>query len=159
MTLHSTVGEQIVNSQGIGVIYARVVRKGDQEDYDSVVPDNLLGIGTVAPTSNINTGDFEGKTGYCQIVLSSNSKPTGEVKYYWRTSTSASWTGPRGNSSNPYKYTYTWTFRDSDNAPYVLNDSGTPTALSYAMSNNTQFVYVDAGVISNKVTAVVKVEL
>lgn len=159
VTLHSTIGEQIVNGQGMGVIYARVVRKGDQEDYDTVVPDNLLGIGTVAPTSNINTGDFEGKTGYCQVVLGSNSKPTGEVKYYWRTSTSANWTGPRGNLSNLYKYTYTWTFRDSDNAPYVLNDSSTPTALNYAMSNNTQFVYVDASVISNKVTAVVKVEL
>lgn len=162
VTLHSTVGEQIVNGQGMGVIYARVIRRGDNEDYDTVVPDNLLGIGTTAPTSNVNTGDFAGKTGYCLIMTSgSPAVPTGEVRYYWRTSTSANWEGYRGSSGHEYKYDYTWTFRDSDNAPYVAGATGTPIALSYAMnvSNNTQFVYVDASVIDNKVTAVVKVEL
>ena len=162
VTLHSTVGEQIINSQGMGVIYARVVRRGDQEDYDTVVPDNLLGIGTVAPTGAINTGDFEGKTGYCQVVLTTgtNPKPTGEIRYFWRTSTSASWVGYRGDNSNPYKYRYTWTFRNSSNQPYAISNE-TPEALNYAMntSHNTQFVYIDASVIKDKVTAVAKVEL
>ena len=162
VTLHSTVGERIVNGQGVGVIYARVVRRGDSEDYDTVAPDNLLGIGTIVPTGNINTGVFAGKTGYCLIVTSGNpATPTGEIRYYWRTATDANWTGYRGMSGKEYRYKYTWVFRDSNNQSYIVDDSNTPVALNYAMniSNNTQFVYVDAGVIDNKVTAVVKVEL
>lgn len=161
VTLHSTVGEQIVNSQGVGVIYARVIRRGDNEDYDNVVPDNLLGIGTTVPTGSRNDGIFAGKTGYCYIVLGNNSKPTGEVRYYWRTSTSSDWIGYRGSTTYPYKYTYTWTFRNNDNEPYVAGATENPAAINYNMnsSNNTQFVYIDSSVIDNKITAVVKVEI
>lgn len=155
VTLHSTVGEQIVNSQGQGVIYARVIRKGDDEDYDIVVPDDMLAIGTSTPTSSTASG----KTGYCYVVLNNNSEPTGEVRYYWRSTGSGNWTGYRGNTSNPYKYTYTWTFRDSGNSPYNASASSTPNAVKYAMTHNQQFVYIDANVINDKITAVVKVEL
>ena len=156
VALHSTVGEQIVNGQGVGVIYARVIRKGDQEDYDTVVPDDLLAVGTTAPTG---ASGLAGKTGYCYAVLDNNNKPTGEIRYYWRASSSDSWSGPRGTSTNSYKYTYTWTFRDSTNNPYNSSDSDTPAALKYAMTHNQQFVYIDASVVDDKVTAVVKVEL
>jgi len=161
VTLHSTIGQQIVNGQGIGVIYARVIRRGDQEDYDTVVSDDLLGVGTTAPSGSINTGVFAGKTGYCYVITSgSPATPTGEVRYYWRDSTSSNWgTRYRGDSNNPYKYTYTWYFRDSDNASYSSSDTDTPTALKYAMAHNQQFVYIDASVIDNKITAVAKVEL
>lgn len=157
VTLHSTVGEQIINSQGVGVIYARVIHRGDSEDYDTIVPDNMLAIGTTAPTSSTASG----KTGYCYIVQdnSNPSKPTGEVRYYWRSQGSGSWNGPRGNSNNPYRYTYTWTFRDSQNSPYSATSNDTPTAIKYAMNNSQQFVYIDSSVINDKITAVVKVEL
>ena len=161
VTLGSTLGEQIVNGQGVGVIYARVVRKGSQEDYDTIVPDNLLGVGTVVPSGSINTGIFAGKTGYCYVVTSgSPAVPTGEIRYYWRDSTSSNWgTRYRGDTNNPYKYTYTWYFRDSENNSYSSSDSKTPAALKYAMTHNQQFVYIDAGVVDDKITAVAKVEL
>ena len=156
VSLHSTVGEQIVNSQGVGVIYARVIRRGDQEDYDTVVPDNLLAVGTAAPAS---ASGLSGKTGYCHVRVDTNNKPTGQIDYYWRAASGDSWSGPRGNGSNPYRYTYTWTFRNKDNEPYSSSSQDTPTALQYAMTHNQQFVYVNAGVVNNKITAIVKVEL
>lgn len=170
VTLHSTVGEQIVNGQGIGIIYARVIRRGDNEDYDTVVPDNLLGIGTTAPSGSINTGVFAGKTGYCLIMTSGNpATPTGEIRYYWRTGTSASWQGYRGQNDNTaYKYKYTWTFRDSQNNSYVYQSTPTttPVPINYLLqrtsneaTHNQQFVYIDSSVINDKITAVVKVEL
>lgn len=161
VSLHSTVGEQIVNGQGIGVIYARVIRRGDEEDYDTVVSDDLLGVGTVVPSGSINTGVFAGKTGYCYVVTSGNpAVPTGGIRYYWRNSTSSNWgTRYRGDANNPYKYTYTWYFRDNENNSYSSSDSNTPAALKYAMTHNQQFVYIDSSVISNKITAVVKVEI
>ena len=150
--LHSTVGEQIVNGQGEGVLYARVIRRGDDEDKDVIVPDNLLAVGKTAPTSSTASG----KTGYFYIVQSGNpAAPTGEIRYYWRESGSGNWSGPRSTQA----YHYTWTFRDSDNAPYVASAQDTPVPITYAMTNDTQFVYIDASTINNKITAIVKVEL
>lgn len=165
VTLHSTVGEQIINSQGIGVIYARVIRRGDNESYDTIVPDNMLAVGTTAPTSSTASG----KTGYCYVVLDNSNppKPTGEVRYYWRSSGSGVWNGYRGTTNNEYKYNYSWTFRDSQNNPYTIT-SNTPAAISYLLETNSQtqkpihnqqFVYIDSSVINDKITAVVKVEL
>ncbi len=151
VTLHSTVGEQIVNGQGEGVLYARVIRRGDDEDRDTIVPDNMLEVGTSAPTS----ATASGKTGYFYVVLSgSPAKPTGEIRYYWRSSGSGEWSGPRSTQT----YHYTWTFRNSDNAPYVASAQDTPAPITYAMTHDTQFVYIGASTVNNKITAVVKVE-
>ena len=151
VALHSTVGEQIVNGQGEGVLYARVIRRGDDEDRDTIVPDNMLEVGTSAPTS----ATASGKTGYFYVVLSgSPAKPTGEIRYYWRSSGSGEWSGPRSTQT----YHYTWTFRDSDNAPYVASAQDTPAPITYAMTHDTQFVYIGASTVNNKITAVVKVE-
>ena len=153
VTVHSTIGNQIINSQGIGVIYARVIRKGDNEDYDNIVPDDMLAIGQSVPT----TSTASGKTGYFRIVTSgSPAVPTGEIQYYWRTSGSGTWSGPRNNTAQKYKYT--WTFRDSSNNPYSKTDQSI-AAIYYAMNHDTQFVYVDADVIDKKITAIVKVEI
>ena len=138
VTLHSTVGDQIINGQGAGIIYARVIRRGDQEDYDSIVPDNMLAVGTTTPTSSTASG----KTGYFKYTTTGTN--AGKVEYYWRSEGSGAWSGPRGTTTNPYKYTYTWSFRDSNNTPYVLNGSGNPAAINYALNttHNTQFIYI-----------------
>ena len=150
--LHSTVGEQIVNGQGEGVLYARVIRRGDDEDKDVIAPDNLLAVGKTAPTSSTASG----KTGYFYIVQSGNpAAPNGEIRYYWRESGSGNWSGPRSTQA----YHYTWTFRNSDNAPYVASAQDTPVPITYAMTHDTQFVYIDASTINNKITAIAKVEL
>lgn len=153
VTLHSTVGEQLVNGQGVGILYARVIRKGDNEDYDAIVPDDMLAVGTSAPTS----ATAPGKTGYFHIIQSgSPATPTGQINYYSRSSGSGGWGEPR--SASEQKYTYTWYFRDSSNTPYE-DSNDTPAPIRYAMNNNTQFVYISSATVNNKITAVVKVEL
>lgn len=153
VTLHSTVGEQLVNGQGAGVLYARVIRRGDDEDYDTIVPDNMLAVGTSAPT----TSTASGKTGYFHIVQSgsgSSATPTGQIDYYSRTEGTGAWT-----KRTTQKYTYTWYFRDANNASYVKDASGNPVPINYAMNNNTQFVYISSATVKDKITATVKVEL
>ena len=145
VSLHSTIGTQILNSQGTGVIYARVIRKGDTENIDAIVPDNLLQVGTAAPT----TSGMGSATGYVRVNTS-----TGATTYYSRSSSTSGWTQRASTQA-----TYSWTFRDADNAPISKTDNTAPAALKYAMNNNTQFVYVDSSVIKNKLTADVKVTI
>lgn len=154
VTLHSTVGEQLVNGQGQGVLYARVIRRGDNEDYDMIVPDNMLAVGTTAPVP----ATASGKTGYFHIVTETKSgvtTPTGQIDYYTRATGAASesWT-----KRTTQKYQYTWNFRDSSNNSYT-DTNDTPTPIRYAMTHDTQFVYISSDTVNNKITAVVKVEI
>ena len=148
----STVGHQIVNGQGIGVIYARALKDG--VELDPVVSDNLLGVGTIIPSNNINTGVFEGKTGYVYLNLSN-----GSISYYYRTDVNSNWT-PRSNTTANYK----WSFRDENNVPITTDYedwNDLHTHLQYVISNsiNTQFIYVDEDVIKNRLIADVQVKL
>ena len=149
----STIGTQIVNGQGVGVIHARVTR--DNIEIDPIVSDGLLGVGTDAPSGSINTGIFQGKTGY---VYLNNSN--GAITYYSRDNTSANW-APRQNT----QATYNWSFRDKDNVPITGNTysdwANLHQHLQYIITNsaNTQFIYVDKDVINHKLTADVQVTL
>ena len=156
VTLHSTIGEQLVNGQGVGVIYARVFM-GDVA-IDEIPPDDKLGVGTTAPSNTINTGDFEGKLGYCVPVTSDL------IDYYSRTSTSGTWTKRTTTTAR-----YSWYFRDSDNEPieYVSNPgTSVPVNLNVLSQDNAQgrvvtnqqFVYLTRDVVDKKLTADVKVE-
>ena len=156
VTLHSTVGEQLVNGQGIGVIYARV-SMGDVI-IDEIPPDDKLGVGSTTPENAINTGDFAGKLGYC-VPVTNNL-----IDYYYRNSTSATWTKRTSTTAK-----YSWYFRDSDNEPieYVSNPpTGTPLNLNVLSQDNAQgrvvtnqqFVYLTRDIVDKKLTADVKVE-
>ena len=148
----STVGHQIINGQGVGVIYARALKDG--AELDPVVSDNLLGVGTVIPSNNINTGVFEGKTGYVYLNPSN-----GSISYYYRTDVSSNWT-PRINTIASYK----WSFRDENNIPITTSYEDWDDLhvhLQYVIRNsvNTQFIYVDEEVIKNRLIADVQVKL
>lgn len=155
VTLHSTIGEQLVNGQGIGVIYARVLMGNTA--IDEIPPDDKLGIGTTAPENAINTGDFAGKLGYC--VLATNNL----IDYYQRSSTSANWTKRTSTSAS-----YEWYFRDSDNEPIVyMSNPGQDIPLNLNVLSQDdaqgrvvktqQFVYLSKDVVDKKLTADVKV--
>ena len=159
VTLHSTVGEQLVNGQGIGVIYARVSRGG--VIIDELPPDDKIGIGDTAPERADNTGDFQGKLGYC--VYRSNNNYL--IDYYERNSPSSTWV----LRSNPTA-SYQWYFRDSDNEPIeYTSSSGTgviPNLNALSQNNGQvrqittqQFVYLSKDTVNKKLTADVKVEL
>lgn len=134
VSVHSTVGTQIVNGQGKGAIYARVTRGGVNID---AVP---MGIeaGTTLP-SNPSTGDFFvqlGNTG------ASTARTARLVQY-----NGSAWTEVGASCQ------YEWTFRDKDNNVIT---TGVPYQDTTDKTKN-QFIYIDSALIANKITMDVKV--
>lgn len=140
ISVHSTVGLQIKNSQGVGAIYARVTQDGEEID---VVPAEIEA-GTAYPTTGLVNGSMF-------IKLST------EENRYERTATlmkynGSSWVAARTPAA---VCSYEWTFRDENNN--IIDDS---TKLPYqdtTTKTNNQFIYIDANLIDSKITADVKV--
>lgn len=139
ISVHSTVGLQIKNSQGVGAIYARVTQDG--EEIDEVPEDIEAGI--VYPTSGIVNGSMF-------VKLST------EEHKYERTATLMKYNGSTWVAATAAVCSYEWTFRDEDNN--VITDT---TKLPYQYSspnlNKNQFIYIDADLINSKITADVRV--
>ena len=151
VSLHSTLGEQLVNSQGIGVIYVRVLQGLDP--IDELPPDDQIGVGATAPSGTTNTGAFQNKLGYCVYKSSDNYM----VDYYQRSSVSGTWTKRTTPTAKYY-----WYFRDKNNSPIDTSDtsiSANLRALHGGTVTNQQFVYLSGSVVANKLIADVKVEL
>lgn len=134
VSLHSTVGTQIKNGQGVGCIYARVVQGDTELD---VVPQGLQA-GTAYPSGATN-GDYF-------VLLSTNSDKTLRTARLYKYNGST-WTAVVS------KCQYEWTFRDASNTPITTN---TPYQDTSDKTNN-QFIYIDASLINNKITIDCKV--
>lgn len=134
VSLHSTVGTQIKNSQGQGCVYARVIR-GDTEI--DVVPQGIKA-GTSYP-SNPTNGDY-------YVLLSTNSDKTLRTARLYKYNGSA-WSAVGATAQ------YEWTFRDENNTPIT---TGIPYQDSSNKTNN-QFIYIDADLIDGKITIDCKV--
>lgn len=140
VSVHSTIGTQIKNAQGVGCLYVRVTRDGTEIDP---VPDNITA-GIDFPQSP-NNGDYFIKL----------TRPTGTGTFQ----NNASYTGTaqlakyNGSSwiSQTSKCNYEWTYRNVNNIPLTANDKKPAT--------NGQFIYIDGSLIQNKITADVKVTL
>ena len=140
VSVHSTIGTQIKNSQGMGAIYARVTRSGVQIDE---VPMNIQA-GTAYPTSPAPT------TGDMFVLLSTETSSSARkatlMKYNGTT-----WVAQYGQCK------YEWSFRNNNNTPIT---SGVPfqyTAEAEKIKN--QFLYIDSSLINSKITIDVKVTL
>ena len=139
VSVHSTLGEQIVNGQGAGAIYARVTRNGEEIDP---IGDTEITVGTGDPTGG-NNGDH-------YIKINETNKTA--ILYY---KDSGSW------KVQPIEDTYEWTFRKADNTP--INDSATLTTRFGSSYNSTtgkvtgKCIYIDKTTVVNKLTADVKV--
>lgn len=131
-TAFCSLGEQIVNGQGIGAFYVIVTDTGTGQELDALKSDRFL---TSAP-SNPATGDF-------YYHLNSTQKTVVLKKY-----TGSAW-ADAGSADLP-KGTYTWTFRDS---------SGNATTFNGASSASGKVIYVDGTLITKKIIADVKVEI
>ena len=144
----STVGEKIVNHQGVGVIYAKVSQ--NNEEIDPVA--SKLVVSSVAPTNSDNTGVFKDMLG-C-VYKNGNT-----LTYFSRTATTG--TGADWQERTSTRGDYHWTFRDKDNESIVGTETGLSAYLAYIITNNvnTQFIYVDSDVIDNKITADVRVTI
>lgn len=144
----STVGEQIINHQGIGVIYAKVTK--NNEEIDPVA--TKLVVSSTAPTGSDNTGNFAGMLG-CVYKNGNN------LTYYSRTTTTG--TGSDWTLRSGTRCGYHWTFRNKDNESILGTEDNLNAYLQYIIQNdvNTQFIYVDDSVINTKITADVRVSL
>ena len=132
VSVHSTIGTQIKNAQGIGCLYVRVTRDGNEIDP---VPTNIVASETAPSGSN---GDY-----YIKLTKPSQSNPTGSAQLMKHNGTT--WVAQTS------KCAYDWTYRNVNNIP--LGDNDTKPAIS------GQFVYIDGSLIQNKITADVKVTL
>lgn len=127
-----SLGEQIVNGQGIGAFYVIVTDTGTGKELDPLKSDRFL---TAAP-SNPATGDF-------YYHLNSSQKTVTLKKY-----TGSAW-ADAGSADLP-KGDYTWTFRDS---------SGNATTFNGASSASGKVIYVDGTLITKKIIADVKAQI
>ena len=141
VSVHSTLGTQLVNGQGSGAIYARVTR--NEEEIDPI-GDTAISTGTSNPTGG-NNGDH-------YIKLNETDKTA--TLYY---KDGGSW------KIQPIEATYEWTFRKADNTP--INDSTTLAARFGSSYNSTtgkvtgKCIYIDKTTVVNKLTADVMVTL
>lgn len=161
----STLGKEILNGQGVGAIYVRVNRSG--EEVDPIVYDNYLGVGVGSSTPPTNNN-------YLGFIMFDNTQhaTNGNKRYYTATyyareSTSSDW---KRRETNEQQAQYTWTFRDFNNVPITTTSIGSGgihanvhESIKYLVANSAsyhpQFVYLDANVIEKRITAQVKVEL
>lgn len=154
VSVHSTIGTQIKNSQGQGAIYARVTQTNIGQ-VDMVPEDIESGIQTPASTSS-NDDYF--------VVLSQ------QTNHYERTATLYNCpigvTGAAGTSSNPIGSGWTaqygtckyhWTFRDSNNK-IITQNTKLPYQYTAPNLHKNQFIYIDASLIDRKIVADVEVE-
>ena len=128
VSLHSTVGTQIKNSQGVGCIYARVTRSGVELDP---VPQGIQA-GTSYPSSP-STNDYF-------VLLSTNSDKTLRTARLYKYNGST-WAAVSSSCS------YQWYFRNSNNTPIT---TGVPYQDTSNKTNN-QFIYIDADLINSKI--------
>lgn len=125
-----SLGEQIVNGQGVGAVYVIVTDTGTGRELDTLKSDRFL---TAAP-SNPTTGDF-------YYHLNPTQKTVTLMKYNGST-----W----ATASETYSGTYTWTFRDS---------SGNATTFNGASSATGKVLYMAGDLIEKKIIIDVKVEI
>lgn len=134
-----SLGEQIVNGQGIGAFYVIVTDTGTGQELDPLKSDRFL---TTAP-NNPSTGDF-------YYHLDSANKTVTLKKY-----TGSAWSNA-GSTDLP-KGKYTWTFRDKDGNATLFN--GHSEVTNAAGDPGIKVLYVDGTLITKKIIVDVKVEI
>ena len=105
VSVFSSIGEQIINGQGVGALYVKVTRLG--QEIDSLYSERFLQEAPTSPT----TGDY-----YYHL-----DKTT-------KTVTLKQWSGSAwADVENPYTGTYTWSWRDKDGNA-IANTANLPTS-------------------------------
>lgn len=137
----STIGTQIVNNDGYGALYVKVTRNG--RDEDDILTENFR---TSDPTG-ASAGDYYYKidTANKSVTLMEYVDGSGWIPYSSRHTTEQ-------DPPNPYKGTYTWTWRDKDgNSITTVNNQALPTS--------GKVIYIDGTFIDRKITADVEVSI
>lgn len=99
-TVHCTLGTQIVNGEGCGAVYTKLIRNGKEID--------------LLKSEMFSTNDSPLNTN-CYYYLNSN-----DSSVVLRTNSGGVWT----SSIPSYDYNYKYTFRDKDGNPTTLGENG-----------------------------------
>ena len=140
VSIHSTLGTQIVNGQGAGALYVRVTRNGEEIDP---IGNAEIPTGTSIPVNSY------GVNGDHYIVLNSTNKT---ATLYQKNN--GTWV------TTPITSTYQWTFRDVDNKPITGQGLSDKFGNSYNSSTGKvtgKCIYIDKNTVDNKLTADVMV--
>ena len=130
VTVMSSIGTQIINGQGAGAIYAKVLRNGIE--IDVMKSERFL----TANPSGGTSGDYYYK-------IDETNKEVILMKY------TSSW-GQAPSTDATYNGNYSWTWRDKDgNTITVSNGHSLPT--------RGKVVYIDGDMIDSKIIADVQV--
>ena len=133
--VHSTVGTQLVNGQGAGAIYARVMFNNQQIDAIKTGIDVVTSLPNVSDTRE-------------QVILLTVPQSGNKSAVLYSHTTGTAWKA-MGSSQAPYQAQYIWTFRDENDE--VISGS------SLGIDTSGKCLYVDKSVVSNKLTADVEV--
>ena len=125
-----SLGNQIVNGQGAGAIYAMVTRNG--EEIDAIKSERFL---TENPAT-ASSGDYYYK-------LDSTNKTVTLMKY------TNSWAAV---SDSPYTGTYRWSWRDKDGNAITAVDT-------YTLPTTGKVIYIDGDLVNGKIIADVEVTI
>ena len=134
-----SLGNQIVNGQGIGAFYVIVTDSGTGQELDVLKSDRFL---TVAP-SNPATNDY-------YYHLDSTNKTVTLKKY-----NGSSWIN--APTADLPKGKYTWSFRDSNGNSTSFNNNLQIT--SETGEPGVKVIYVDGTLVPKKIIVDVKVEI
>ena len=130
VTVLSSVGDKLVNGNGVGAVYALVYRNG--LEIDAIKTERFV---TALPTSGNKNGD------YCYL-LDSTAKTVTLYKYTTKWNT----------ASDTYSGTYNWYYRDKDGN---TTTTGTPSA----GGAGAKVIYIDGDLVDKKLTIDVKVTI
>lgn len=135
VTVHSTVGNQLVNGQGAGAIYARVMFNGKQID---AIKTGIEVVDTLPSVSDTRE----------QVILLNVPQSGNKSAVLYSHTTGTAWKA-MGSNELPFQAQYIWTFRnDSDE---VISGS------TLGIDTSGKCLYVDKSVVNNKLTADVEV--
>ena len=129
VSVHSSIGTQIVNKQGHGALYVKVTRNG--QEVDAIKSERFL---TAAPSSPAS-GDF-------YYHLDTSNKTVTLKKY-----NGTSWANATGTDLP--SGTYTWSYRDKTGA--VITPTG--------MATSGKVIYIDGTLFQEKIIADVAVTI
>lgn len=141
VSVHSTLGEKLINGQGAGALYARVTRRNSEIDgIGNVQPP----VGTDQPTGGVNGDRY--------IRINDSAK----TAILW-VKESGSW------SPMTLSATYEWTFRDENNVP-ITSSQELQARFGSSYNSTTgkvtgKCLYLDKNVVDNKLIADVMVTL
>lgn len=132
----STVGTQLLNGQGYGVVYVIVTKNGDE--IDALKSSRFLEAEPTSPTPT--AGDF-------YYLVDKTNKRVKLMRY-----SGSAWEDVTSNSLYAYQGTYTWSWMDK-------NANAVTTVGGYALPTTGKVIYIDGDMVDQKIIGNVGVSI